>query len=69
MPSGGRAVHQSMIDDMRLFQLRLFDHGFSPILLNATITGPRSCFKLTPERCLEDVPAPDAVARPCPSVA
>ena len=36
-------------DDLRRFQLHLVDEGTSPIMLNATISGLKSFFDVTPE--------------------
>src|SRR5580693_985560 len=73
----GRPPDTAAVEDLRRYQLHLFDHGISPVSLNAAITGLKFFFEITlnqPElmarmqpvrvpRTLPVVLSPDEVAR------
>ena len=44
----GRSPDTATIEDLRRYQLRLVDHGISPVSLNAAITGLKFFFERPP---------------------
>ncbi len=43
----GRSPNSARGEDLRRYQLHMVDHGVSPIMLNATITGLKFFFEVT----------------------